>query len=414
MKNAARPPGRCKMLFRTILKVSIKSLLANKLRSFLAVLGIIFGVGAVISMLALGAGAEEQVMSRISAMGANLMVVRPGQRGHRGVQSESTQDLTLEDAKAILEQVEGIEMLSPVVRGGAQVKYENKNTRTTIYGTAVTYMRVRNYTVEHGRPFTEGESDRQARVALIGAAAVENLFEDESPLEKTVKVNGMNFKIVGVLKEKGDQGWFNPDDQLIIPYTTAMKQLLGEDNLREIDLEVKDGVEHESVESGIKQLLRQRHRLREGQEDDFNIRSMTEFAETATDVGRTFTILLGAVAGISLLVGGIGIMNIMLVTVTERTREIGVRKAIGAEDSDILRQFLLEAVIMSVLGGLIGVGAGIGAAELIGRLTEFSTLVKPSGVFPALLFSVAVGVFFGWYPASRAAALDPIDALRYE
>jgi len=403
------------MLLLVVLKVALKSLLASKLRSFLAMLGIIIGVGAVISMLALGAGARKQVLQRISAMGTNLLVLRPGMRGTGGVMSGTQQNLTLEDAQALLKEVPDIQALAPVVGGSAQLKYMSRNARTNYIGTAPTYFAARSFEVEHGRAFNENESEHMARVAVIGPVTAENLFGASEAVGETLKLNGINFQVVGVLKSKGDQGYFNPDDQVLIPYTMAMKQLLGQDYLREIDVVSVDGADLSRVQEQVTAVLRKRHRLQTGAPDDFNIRNQADMIQTATDFNRTFTILLGSIASISLLVGGIGIMNIMLVTVTERTREIGVRKAIGAKNRDILRQFLLEAVVMSGLGGLLGMGAGIGIARLIPQLfAQFTTVVEPSSVVLSLLFSAAVGIFFGYYPARRAAQLDPIEALRYE
>ncbi len=402
------------MLFWTIVKVALKSLLANKMRSFLAMLGIIIGVAAVISMLALGAGAQKQVLERISSMGANMLIVRAGQAGHRGVRTGESQNLKMEDAKALLENTPGIEMVSPVVQSSGQFKYMNENTRSAILGAAVTYLPIRNYQVERGRAFTEGEVDRMARVAVLGPTTVSELFGEAEPLGKKIKINGINFEVVGVLKAKGDRGFFNPDDQAIIPYTTAMKQILGVDYLREIDTQMAEGADPEQVQAQAEEVLRRQHRIQPGREDDFHIRNMAEMAETAESVTQTFTLLLGSVAAISLLVGGIGIMNIMLVTVTERTREIGIRKAVGAKERDILTQFLLEAIIMSGLGGLLGVCAGIAGAQMIARMSQFGAVVQIPSVLLALFFSAGIGIFFGFYPARRAALLDPIQALQYE
>jgi putative ABC transport system permease protein len=398
----------------TIVKVALESLLVNKLRSILAMLGIIIGVGAVISMLALGSGAQQQVLARIASMGTDLLVVRPGQRGQGGVMSGTQQTLKLEDAEAILREVPQVRQVAPVVGGSAQLKYYRRNTRASVVGTSVTYFGIRAFEVEKGRAFTEGEAERMARVAVLGPVTAENLFGADEPLGATIKLNGINFRVLGVLKSKGDQGWANPDDQVIVPYTTAMKQVFGVDSLREIDIQTADSASLDAAQEAVTQLLRRRHRLRPGADDDFNIRNQAEILETASDVSRTFTILLGSIASISLIVGGIGIMNIMLVTVTERTREIGVRKAIGAKRRDILQQFLIEAILMSGLGGLIGVIAGISAAELVGGFTRFTTQVELQSVLLALSFSAGVGVFFGWYPARRAALLEPIEALRYE
>lgn len=402
------------MLFWTIIKVALKSLVANKLRTLLAMLGIIIGVGAVISMLAMGAGAQKQVLERISQMGTNLLIIRPAQRGSMGVMSGTQQNLTVEDAEALLREIASIRQVAPVVSGNSQVKYFNKNARVNVVGTSVTYFPIRNFEVEKGRSFTEGEVENMGRVAVIGPATAENLFETDNPLGKIIKINNINFRVEGVLKSKGDQGWFNPDDQILIPYTTAMKQLFGQEHLREIDIQAKTGADLAKVQEEVTTVLRRRHRLLPGAPDDFSIRNQADIIDTASEVSKTFTVLLGSIASISLLVGGIGIMNIMLVTVTERTREIGVRKAIGAKDRDILRQFLLEALLMTGLGGVLGVGVGIGAAKLIGNLTQFSTEVNLANVILALAFSATVGIFFGYYPARRAAQLDPIEALRYE
>jgi putative ABC transport system permease protein len=402
------------MLFWTIVKVALKSLAANKLRSFLAMLGIIIGVGAVISMLAMGAGAKRDVMKRITAMGTDLLVVRPAQRGSMGVMTGNYQNLTVDDAKAIIAEVPTIHELSPVVRGNAQVKYFNKNSRVSVYGTSITYLPIRNFDIERGRSFTEPEVDRMARVAILGPVTVQDLFGTDDPLNETVKINNINFRVVGVLKAKGDQGWFNPDDQIIVPYTTAMKELFGLDHLNEIDIKANDTADLSQVQQATTTVLRKRHRLQTQAPDDFEIRNQADMITMVTNVNRTFTILLGSIASISLFVGGIGIMNIMLVTVTERTREIGVRKAIGAKERDILLQFLLEALTMSAVGGLLGVALGVGTASIIAAATQFSTLVQLPSVLLALSFSAAVGIFFGYYPARRAALLDPIESLRYE
>jgi putative ABC transport system permease protein len=402
------------VIFWMILKVALKSLMANKLRSILAMLGIIIGVGAVIAMLAIGAGTQQSVMSRISAMGTNLLVVRPSQRGTGGVMSGTQQNMTLDDATALLTQVKGIRAVAPVVSGSGQLKYFGKNARATVMGTSITYMPIRAFEIERGEMFTEQDVERSARVAAIGPVTAENLFGASDPVGQTMKVNGINFRVVGLIKSKGDQGYFNPDDQLIVPYTTAMKQLFGVDYLREIDVQAEEDADLTKLQADMLAVLRKRHRLQPGTPDDVNIRNQADLLETANEVSKKFTVLLGAIAGISLLVGGIGIMNIMLVTVTERTREIGIRKAIGAKDRDILNQFLIEALVMSALGGLIGIGTGVGSAEILGRFTDFATIVKPYSIALAFGFSALVGIFFGYYPATRAAKLDPIECLRYE
>jgi putative ABC transport system permease protein len=402
------------MLFWTIIKVALKSLFANKLRTFLAMLGIIIGVGSVISMLAIGAGAQKQVMERIASMGTNLLIIHPAQRGLRGVMSDTSQRLKLEDAKAILEKVPGVFQVAPVVRASSQIKYFNKNIKTNVIGSSMTYFPIRNYIIEKGRSFAEDEVDRMARVAVIGPTTSENLFGEKSPVGERVKIKGINFSIVGVTKAKGSQGWRNPDDQVTVPYTTAMKQLFGLDYIQEIDIQAEDNAVLGKIQKESTVILRRQHGLVEAMPDDFHFHNQAEIVETASEVTRTFTFLLGGIACISLIVGGIGIMNIMLVTVTERTREIGVRKAIGAKNRDILLQFLIEAIILSCLGGIIGVTIGISAAQMIEKWTQFVTVAKLSSILLALSFSAAVGIFFGYYPARRAAQLDPIESLRYE
>ena len=397
-----------------IVKVSLKSLLANKLRSFLAMLGIIIGVGAVIAMLAIGAGAQKQVLEQMSAMGTNLLVVRPGQRGSGGVMSGTQQTLTVDDALAIARQAPDVAQVAPAVSGSAQAKHLSLNARTSIMGTTATYFSIRNFELQAGSYFGDADEERHGRVGVIGPTAAENLFGAEDPIGQQVKVNGVNFRVIGVLKPKGDQGWFNPDDQMIVPITTAMKQLFGLDFIREINIQVREDGDMDATQEAIRQILRKRHRLQPGVPDDFFVRNQAEMLKAASDMSATFTFLIGGIAGISLLVGGIGIMNIMLVTVTERTREIGVRKAIGARDADILRQFLIEAVLMSGLGGLMGVLIGYGGAWLITAKGGFVTIVTPLSVFMSLGFAGFVGVFFGYYPAWRASKLDPIEALRYE
>jgi putative ABC transport system permease protein len=407
------------MLFWMILKVAFKSLVGNKLRSILAMLGIIIGVAAVIAMLAIGSGAQQQVMSRINSMGTNLLMIRPGQRGSGGVMSGTQQNLTVDDALALLK-VKGVHAISPVVNGSEQVKYLSSNTRTSVYGVASTYFAIRNYLLDEGSFFNDSDTEvRLARVAVIGPTTATNLFGGIDPIGKTMKVNGINFLVVGTYQSKGDSGFQNQDDQVFIPYRTGIKELFGvtstiPNTIREIDVEAEDGADVDKLQADLQQVMRRQHKLQPDMQDDVQVNSQAEFLSTASQVVDTFSILLGSVAGISLLVGGIGIMNIMLVTVTERTREIGVRKAIGAKDRDILNQFLIEAMIMSGVGGLMGVALGVGAARLMADFSPFPSIVRTYSIVLALGFSAAVGIFFGYYPATRAAKLDPIEALRYE
>jgi putative ABC transport system permease protein len=402
------------MLFWMIIKVAFKSLMANKLRSVLAMLGIIIGVGAVIAMLAIGTGAQQQILDRISMMGTNLLMVRPGFRGTGGVISGTQLDLTLEDAQRIVQRVRGIRALAPVVSGSRQVKFMNQNAFTNVMGTSTTYPPIRDFEIDTGRMFSEFDVDHWGHVAVMGPATVKTLFGRSDPLGQEIKINGLDFTVIGVLKSKGDQGWYNPDDQVIIPYTTAMHQLLGVTYLREIDIEAERGADLNVVQEDVSEVLRNQHKIQRGDNDDFTIMNQGQFIDAFTATAKQFTFLLGTVGAISLLVGGIGIMNIMLVTVTERTREIGIRKAIGAREFDILSQFLIEAMMMSGLGGLTGVAMGVATAWLVGQFSPYSTIVRPFSIMLALVFSAAVGIFFGFYPATRAAKLDPIEALRYE
>jgi putative ABC transport system permease protein len=404
------------MMFWTIIRVALKSLAASKLRSILAMLGIIIAVWSVISALALGAGAQANVVGRLSALGTNLLIVRPAARGTAGVMSGSYQSLTLEDGLALLS-IDDITHVAPVVRGNGQIKYFNKNTSTTILGTAPTYFAIRDYEVAIGRGLTDNDVQANARVAIVGPTTAETLFGKnyDWAIGETISVKGVGYRVIGFTLAKGDQGWSNPDDQIFIPYTTAMKQVLGVDYVSEMDIRCADGASLDKVQAEATQLLRKRHRLLPTTEDDFRIQNQAEMISTMTQVTTVLSMLLGGIAGISLLVGGIGIMNIMLVTVAERTREIGIRKAIGARPRDILRQFLIESVVMSTLGGATGVVIALLTAKVISGLQDkFNLLVQPYSIVLAIGFSLAVGIFFGYYPARRAAQLDPIEALRYE
>jgi putative ABC transport system permease protein len=332
----------------------------------------------------------------------------------RGVSQGAQDNLTLQDADALLQKIPEVSAVAPVVGGSAQIKYFDKNVRTTLTGSSITYFDIRDFQVQSGRPFTESEVNTNARVAVLGPVTVDNLFGNRDPIGQTVKLKGINFKVIGVLKSKGDQGWANPDDQAIIPFSTAMKQVLGLQYLREIDLQIDPKADINQAQDKATMVLEKMHRIQPDMPDDFNIRNQAEIIQTASSFTQIFTILLGGIASISLLVGGIGIMNIMLVTVTERTREIGVRKAIGAKNRDILLQFLFETMLLSCTGGLIGVGLGIAVAILIGRFSTFPAIIQLPSILLAFGFAAGVGIFFGFYPANRAASLDPIEALRYE
>ncbi len=402
------------MLFWNTLKISARSLLANKLRTALAMLGIIIGVASVIAMLAIAAGAQAQVMERVERMGVNLITIRPGEAQHRGRATGRVDILTVEAAEAILNKVPHVARVTPVVQSNSQLSFGNNNTNSSLYGVAPSYLGIRDFSLSGGRIFTDDEVERRSSVGILGAETARELFGPLDPIGQRIRVGRRQVEIVGVLQEMGEMGWFNPDDQLIMPYTTVMSRITGDNYLREISVQTS-GREHlPEVEERITALLMNHFNLQPHQDDQFHVRNQADMIEHADAMARTFSFLLGGVASISLLVGGIGIMNIMLVTVTERTREIGVRKAIGGRRRDILRQFLLESIFMCGWGGLFGVVLGAGAAGLIDRLSDFSTIVQPGGIVLALLFAGSIGLFFGYYPARKAAALPPIEALRYE
>ena len=404
------------MMFWVIVQIALRSLIANKLRSALAMLGIIIGVWSVIAALALAAGAQKMVNDQMSSLGTNVIMVTPGQRGTSGVISGTQKNLKIGDAEAMLNIPEAAR-IAPIVRGNVQAKHGNKNTRPSLLGTTPTYFAVREFKVQRGRILSDADCDSSERVAVIGPTTAKNLFGDDflNCIGQSIEVNGVHYAVIGILKAKGDQGWFNPDDQIIIPYTTAMAQVLGVDYLGEVDLSARDPSQLSTVQTRVTLLLRKRHRLADDADNDFNVRNQADVLSSASTINTILSLLLGGIAGISLLVGGIGVMNVMLVTVAERTREIGVRKAIGAKRRDILRQFLIESVVMSGTGGLIGVTMGVLTAKIVSALqSNITLLAKPSAAILALTFSAAVGIFFGYYPALRAARLDPIEALRYE
>lgn len=404
------------MIFWTIVTVALRSLAANKLRSVLAMLGIIIGVWSVISALALAAGAQKKVVDQMSSLGTNVIMVTPGQRGRGGVISGSQKNLKVADAQALLK-IPEVARAAPIVRGGVQAKHANKNTRPNLLGTAPTYFAIRNFQVQTGRVLSDADCDAASRVAVIGPTTAKNLFGETFPqcVGESLEINGVHYRIIGLLVAKGDQGFFNPDDQIIIPFTTAMRQVLGVDYLNEVDLSAKDETQLSTIQTKATLLLRKRHRLADDVDNDFNVRNQADVLGATSTINTVLSLLLGGIAGISLLVGGIGVMNVMLVTVAERTREIGVRKAIGARQRDILRQFLIESVVMSAAGGLVGVVSAILTAKLISSAQSTITLVvRPPSIILAIAFSAAVGIFFGYYPARRAAKLDPIEALRYE
>ena len=402
-------------------QVALRSLIANKLRSGLTMLGIIIGVGTVIALVAAGAGAQAQVTERFESLGSNMLVISPGTMSFRGMSqgSASAQSLTNDDVQAIVRLASSIAAIAPEYSvGSRQVVYGNKNTQTTVLGVTPEYLMVHNWLVDRGRFIESLDLASQAKVAVLGATVAEELFgELVDPLGKTVKINRRNYQVVGLLASKGAGGFQNLDDQAFIPLSTAQIRFGGAGNtsLRAINVQVVSADKMEWAQAELTAIVRARHGLAQGQPDDFTVQNQAQIVEMVQETAETFTVLLSSIAAISLLVGGIGVMNIMLVSVTERTREIGIRKAVGAKRRDIMAQFLVEAMALAFLGGLVGVLAGYGGAQVVTPLMGGArALVTPDSVVMALSVSIAVGLFFGLYPASRAAALNPIDALRFE
>ena len=406
------------MLIGEIISVALGALRANKLRSLLTMLGIVIGVAAVIAMIALGNGAQKAVKDRISALGTTLLTIMPGQAfGMGGIRSGDQQKMTMDDAKAIEDHAEHILAVQPEMQRQLQIQYNNRNANTSIVGTTANYLEVRKYELEAGKMFTNGHDASRARVAVVGPA-VAQLLGFDNPIAlvgEQVRIRGIQFDVIGVLKSKGQGGGFgNPDEQVLIPINTARFRAMGTDRLRSINVLASSEDDIPLAMAEIQKVLRREHRLRPGREDDFNIRNQSDFLNTLGETTAVFGLLLAGIATVSLVVGGIGIMNIMLVSVTERTREIGVRKALGATKSNILLQFLIEAVVLCLLGGLVGVVLGAGGALALSRFSSFTTQVSTDSIMLAFVFSALVGVVFGVWPARRAATLDPIVALRYE
>lgn len=400
-----------------IIRISFNALSRNKMRSFLTALGIIIGVGAVIAMVSIGQGARVEVEARFNSMGTNLLFVRPGSRSYHGRHGGggTYANLMEADAKAILEGCDAVQYVSPNVNTRDQVIYQNKNWNTSIYGVGDKYPEIRNWEVVEGAFFNEHMLKSGQKVCILGSEVNENLFEGASPIGQIIRIRKIPFRVLGVLKSRGESGgWFNRDDMIAIPYTTCQKRLLGINYIRSIDVSAVSMARSAEATQQIEEVLRIRHKIAPGAEDDFNVRNMSDIAEGAAESTKILTILLGGIASISLLVGGIGIMNIMLVSVTERIREIGIRMAVGAKEKHILLQFLTEAIVLSVMGGLIGILFGLGGSGLISHFSGMKTLVSMDSIVLAFIFSASVGVFFGFYPARKASKLDPIDALRYE
>jgi putative ABC transport system permease protein len=363
-------------------------------------------------MLAIVSGFHGWAMDRIKSFGANQLVIEPGGRGSGGVISGVQQNLTIQDALALCN-VPHVEAVSPCVEGGLQAKNRNHNTASEVVGVAPTFLMIANYQIDHGVMFSDDDVDRAAHVAVLTRMTAEQLFGKSDPVGKVLKIQGLNFRVVGLVKNRGG-GEGYAENEIFVPHTTAMHALFGTASLNEIFVQAEDGSDLVSVEHDMVETLRNRHKILPGAPDDVHVFNQARLIETVDQWSKTAAILLGSVAAISLLVGGVGIMNIMLASVTERTGEIGVRKAVGAREFDILCQFLIEAIIISCVGGVSGVGLGIGTAWLVGHLTVFNTTVQVSSVLLALGFAAAVGIFFGFYPARRASQLDPIEALRHE
>jgi putative ABC transport system permease protein len=403
-------------------RIALRALRVNRLRSALTMLGIIIGVAAVIAMVAVGSGATARITEQIQSIGSNLIIILSGSVTSGGIRLGHGAAMTLseEDAKAIALECPAVAAASPSVRGTAQVVFGNNNWSTVIQGAAPEYLEIRDYRVVSGRPFTWQDVDGATKVALVGRTVVENLFGGTDPVGQIVRIKKVPFTVLGVLSPKGQSpGGQDQDDIILLPISTAKKKVLGvsQANARAVGaimVQARGPMVMKEAEAQIVTLLRQRHRLQPGQEDDFNVRNLSDVFAAQEDSARVMSILLGAIASVSLVVGGIGIMNIMLVSVTERTREIGLRLAVGARARDILTQFLVEAVTLSLIGGLIGIALGLLASLLISYLAKWTTLISGSAILVAFAFSALVGVFFGYYPARKAAFLDPIEALRYE
>ncbi len=412
------------MNFTATLAIALKALRVNKLRSALTMLGIIIGVAAVIVMIAVGGGARAQVESQIKNLGANLMMVFSASPTFTGARSAAgaTHTVSEDDAYAIARELpEYVAGAAPALRGGGQVVAGNSNWSTSFYGVTPDYFDVREWTLAEGRFFDQAEINGAAKVAIIGRTVATNLFGDASPLDEAIRIRTVPLTVIGVLASKGQSpGGSDLDDVILMPITTARNRILGATALAKsrsvgsIQIKIVDGTDSKVAEEKVRELLRQRHRLQAGQDDDFTLRNMTELLQTREESSRVMALLLASVASVSLLVGGIGIMNIMLVSVTERTREIGLRRAVGARARDILQQFLIEAITLSLIGGLVGVLLGTGGAQLIGELAGWPIELSLSATLLAVSFAAVIGIFFGYYPARKAARMSPIEALRHE
>jgi putative ABC transport system permease protein len=399
------------------MKIAVRALRRNKLRTLLTMLGMIIGVAAVIAMVGIGNGAKSQIESQIASLGQNVILIFSGSMNRGGVHSGwgSSGTLTLDDAEAIQREIPGVTVVSPEVRSGTQIAAGNQNWSTSILGESADYFTLRQWPLREGAPFTEQDVRSANKVAVIGQTIADQLFPGEDPIGQIIRIKSAPFIIVGILIPKGmSMMGSDQDDVVVVPYTSAMKRLFGMTTVRTINAQTASASLLNPVQQQITSLMRQRHRIIPGHDDDFTVRNQQEIADMATEQSKTMTYLLAAIACVSLLVGGIGIMNIMLVSVTERTREIGIRMAVGARGHDILLQFLTEALTLSIIGGVIGIGIGMGASKIIEVWKHWPVETPSVWILASFLVSAAVGIFFGFYPARKASQLDPIDALRYE
>ncbi len=400
-----------------ILRIAIRALARNKMRSLLTMLGIIIGVGAVIATVGLGQGAQEQVQNQIASMGTNLLYISSGSVNKGGIRlgGGATKTLVNDDMKAILQEVPTIAEAAPGAGASAQVVSDNQNWYTRVTGTEPQYFDIRNWPFARGGNFTPDDVNRATNVVVLGATVQQNLFGNADPIGQTVRIGTLPFQVVGVLTAKGQSGLGqDQDDGVYVPITTLQKKITGQDWLQYIMASATSQPASYAAQGQITSLLRDRHRIRSGQDDDFTVRNLADVAQLADESSKVMTLLLASIAGVSLIVGGIGIMNIMLVSVTERTREIGIRIAIGATEGDVLRQFLSESVVLSLAGGIVGILFGVASSITITKLLGWNILVSPAAMGAAVVFSMAVGIFFGFYPARKAAVMDPIEALRFE
>ncbi len=399
------------------IKMALEGMVSNKLRTFLTLLGIIIGVGAVIAMVSLGFGVKENIKENISRLGSNLLVITSGGRTASGVRLAAGEGarLTFEDAQAIVRQVDGIAAMSASVSQSYQLVAGNQNWSSRVEGTTPSNFSIQSLEIEDGRILNEKDLSSRGRVAVIGKTVADNLFPDGAPVGKVVRINKAPFQVVGVLKSKGQSGVGQDQDDIVyIPLTTAQNRMMGITYVQRITLQAENEGVINDVQAETEQVLRSRHKIKENDYDDFTVRNMAAIMDTMMETANSITMLLGCIAAISLLVGGSGIMNIMLVSVTERTREIGIRKALGATYNNILLQFLIEAMVIGIVGGTLGVVLGVGASFAISHFAEWNTVISMWAIVIAVVFSVGIGLFFGIYPARKAALLDPIDALRYE